>query len=84
MPNEANDLRARFDSVQVEFVDEPRRSVQEAEELVSLTMKRLAEIFSEERQKLEQEWNRGGDVSTEDLRLALRRYRSFFGRLLSF
>ena len=84
VPNEANDLRARFDSVQVEFVDEPRRSVQEAEELVSLTMKRLAEIFSEERQKLEQEWNRGGDVSTEDLRLALRRYRSFFGRLLSF
>ncbi len=65
-------------------MDEPRRSVQEAEELVSLTMKRLAEIFSEERQKLEQEWNRGGDVSTEDLRLALRRYRSFFGRLLSF
>ena len=74
----------RSDRVQVEFVDEPRRSVQEAEELVSLTMKRLAEIFSEERQKLEQEWNRGGDVSTEDLRLALRRYRSFFGRLLSF
>jgi hypothetical protein len=46
-------------------------------------MKRLAEIFAEERGRLDQQWDRGGDVSTEDLRIALRRYRSFFGRLLS-
>jgi len=46
-------------------------------------MKRLAETFADERQSLETQWDRGDDVSTEDLRLALRRYRSFFGRLLS-
>jgi hypothetical protein len=46
-------------------------------------MKRLAEVFAEERSKLEQQWVRGEDVSTEDLRIALQRYRSFFQRLLS-
>ena len=83
-PNEANELRSRWDSVQVGFVDEPRKTVKEADELVALTMKRLGEVFAEERRKLEQQWDRGDDVSTEDLRLALRRYRSFFSRLLAF
>jgi len=46
-------------------------------------MKRLAEIFSDEREKLERQWDRGEDISTEDLRIALQRYRSFFDRLLS-
>lgn len=83
-PNEANELRSRWDSVQVGFVDEPRKTVKEADELVALTMKRLGEVFADERRKLEQQWDRGDDVSTEDLRLALRRYRSFFSRLLTF
>lgn len=82
-PTEANDLRGRWDSVQASFVDEPRRAVEEADELVSVTMKRLEEIFADERQKMEQQWSRGGDASTEDYRQALRRYRSFFTRLLS-
>ena len=81
--DEAKDLRARWDTIQAGFVDEPRRVVEQADELVATTMKRLAEIFAAEREKLEQQWARGDDVSTEDLRLALRRYRSFFGRLLS-
>ena len=81
--DEANNLRSRWDSVQVAFVDEPRKAVEDADQLVAATMKRLAEIFAEERQKLEQQWDRGDNVSTEDLRLALRRYRSFFSRLLS-
>ena len=76
-------MRARWDTIQAGFVDEPRRVVEQADELVATTMKRLAEIFAAEREKLEQQWARGDDVSTEDLRLALRRYRSFFGRLLS-
>jgi hypothetical protein len=80
---EAANLRSKWDSIQVGFVDEPRRSVQEADSLVASTMQRLAEQFSEERSKLESQWDRGTDVSTEDLRIALRRYRSFFGRLLS-
>lgn len=81
-PDEANNLRAQWDSVQVKFVDEPRQAVEDADRLIATTMTRLAEIFAGERQKLEQEWDRGGDVSTEDLRLGLRRYRSFFSRLL--
>lgn len=82
-PSESSELRARWDRIQVGFVDEPRKAVQEADALVSDTMKRLAEIFSNERQKLEQQWDRSEDISTEDFRLALRRYRSFFGRLLA-
>ena len=80
---EAGTLRARWDAIQVGFVDEPRRAVEEADSLVATAMKRLAEQFSEERSRLEGQWDRGGDVSTEDLRVALRRYRSFFGRLLA-
>jgi hypothetical protein len=83
VPNESNDLRARWDSIQVGFVDEPRRAVQEADALVSATMTRLTEIFANERRTLEQQWDRSEDISTEDFRVALRRYRSFFGRLLA-
>jgi hypothetical protein len=81
--DESAELRTRWNSIQVSFVDEPRKAVQEADALVSDTMKRLAEIFSDERQKLEQQWDRSENISTEDFRLALRRYRSFFGRLLA-
>jgi len=77
------DLRNRWQDAQAGFVDEPRTAVQHADELVAQAMKRLAETFADERQKLEAQWDRGGDVSTEDLRLALQRYRSFFQRLLS-
>ena len=81
--NEANELRGRWDGIQVGFVDEPRKAVQEADALVSATISRLAEMFAAERQKLEQQWDRSENVSTEDLRLALQRYRSFFTRLLA-
>ena len=80
---EAQEFRTRWTTVQAGFVDEPRQAVQRADALVSESMKRLAEVFTEEHSKLEHEWDRGGDVSTEDLRVALRRYRSFFDRLLS-
>jgi hypothetical protein len=83
LSGEAKDLRARWDAIQVGFVDEPRRSVEQADNLVAGTMKRLAEIFAQERCNLEGQWDQGENVSTEDLRLALRRYRSFFSRLLS-
>jgi hypothetical protein len=81
--NEANELRARWDSIQVGFVDEPRKAVQEADALVSDTIKRLSEVFANERHNLEHQWGRNDNVSTEDLRVALRRYRSFFSRLLA-
>jgi hypothetical protein len=82
-PNEAKEFRVRWDTIQGGFVDEPRRAVEQAEILVAEAMKRLAEVFTDERAKLEGQWDRKESVSTEDLRLALRRYRSFFGRLLS-
>ena len=78
-----SDLRGRWDRVQTGFVDEPRAAVQEADELVAQAMKRLAEVFSEERARLEQQWDRGDNVNTEDLRIALKKYRAFFQRLLS-
>ena len=81
--SEASELRARWDSIQVGFVDEPRKAVQEADALVSATIKRLSEVFANERQNLERQWDRNENVSTEDFRVALRRYRSFFSRLLA-
>ena len=81
--NELEDLRNRWKGVQTAFVDEPRRAVKQADGLVASAMKRLAEVFAEERSKLENHWDRGDNVSTEDLRIALQRYRSFFHRLLS-
>jgi hypothetical protein len=81
--DETVDLRRSWDEIQVAFVDEPRRSVEQADHLVAATMKRLAEIFAQERQGLESQWDRGDDVSTEDLRVALQRYRAFFTRLLA-
>jgi hypothetical protein len=82
-PDEAKEFRARWDTIQGGFVDEPRRAVEQADGLVAGAMQRLAKIFADERATLEGQWDREEGVSTEDLRLALRRYRSFFGRLLS-
>ena len=78
-----NELRTRWTDIQAGFVDEPRRAVEQADALVAEAIKRLAETFANERNQLEGQWDRGGDVSTEDLRQALQRYRSFFSRLLS-
>jgi len=80
---EAADLRRSWEAIQAGFVDEPRAAVEEADHLVATTIKRLAETFAEERGRLEAQWDRGDDVSTEELRLALQRYRTFFGRLLA-
>jgi hypothetical protein len=81
--NDAQDFRSRWEKIQISFVDEPRKAVEQADELVASAIKRLAEVFATERQKLEAEWDKTDNVSTEDLRIALRRYRSFFDRLLS-
>jgi hypothetical protein len=81
--DEAQRLRARWDAIQTGFVDEPRRAVEDADNLVAQVMKRLAEVFADERSALERQWDRGDEISTEDLRVALQRYRSFFQRLLS-
>lgn len=76
-------LWKRWDDIQAGFVDEPRRAVEDADSLVAETMQQLANTFARERNNLEQQWGRGDNVSTEELRIAFRRYRSFFKRLLS-
>ena len=81
-PDEAGQFRTRWTDVQGAFVDSPRSAVERADSLVAETMKRLAEMFSEERARLEAQWDRGDNVTTEDLRVALQRYRAFFDRLL--
>ncbi len=81
--DQADQYRQRWEKIQATFVDEPRDSVEQADGLVADLMQRLAAIFSEEREQLESQWDSGDDVSTEDLRVALTRYRSFFDRLLS-
>jgi hypothetical protein len=76
-------FQRRWQELQAKFVDEPRRTVDLADELVAQVMQRVAEGFATERERLERQWGRDEDVSTEDLRVALQRYRSFFRRLLS-
>jgi hypothetical protein len=84
---EAGDLRARWQNIQGAFVDDPQASVVQADQLVATAVQRLAEIFAHEKANLESAWSHGADVSgttsTEDMRQALRRYRSFFDRILS-
>jgi hypothetical protein len=80
---ETRDFRSRWNAIQVGFVDEPRQAVQQADNLVAAAIQRLAQVFAEEKSKLESQFKQGDNVSTEDLRLALQHYRSFFSRLLS-
>ena len=78
-----SEFRAAWDKIQVSFVDEPRKAVEQADSLVAQVMQHIARTFSDERKNLEAQWSRGDNVSTEDLRIALQRYRTFFTRLLS-
>ena len=82
-PDIAAQFRKRWAEVQSGFVDDPRRAVAEGDELVAEVMKSLAESFAHERGRLEDELTNTGEASTETLRVGLRRYRSFFERLLS-
>lgn len=81
--SETQDFRSRWNNIQTGFVDEPHNAVKSADELVAEIMQRLAQSFSDQRSNLEKQWERSDEVSTEELRLALRRYRSFFDRLLA-
>ena len=80
--SEMGDFQSQWGHIQTGFVDEPRRTVEDADKLVATVMQRLAEGFANERSGLEKQWDSGDNVSTEDLRVALQRYRSFFDRLL--
>jgi hypothetical protein len=79
---ESEPLRTRWNEIQGKFVDEPRSAVQQADALVTEVIEKITQMFVNEHSSLESQWNQGNDVSTEDLRKALQRYRSFFNRLV--
>ena len=79
----ARKFRSRWLTIQSKFVDDPRDAVKQADDLVADIIKNVTMSFSDRRVSLEQQWNSGENVSTEDMRVALKRYRSFFERLLS-
>jgi hypothetical protein len=81
--NDLSGLRSRWDDVQAAFVDNPKECVQKADTLVAEVVEQLTTGFSDARSRLEAQWARGESASTEDLRVALKRYRDFFQRLLS-
>jgi len=81
--DQRDDLQERWERIQAHFIDEPKGSVKEANELVSDVTKRIVESFQSRRDDLEQTWKKGDDVSTETLRVTLKRYRAFFDRLLT-
>jgi hypothetical protein len=81
--NDLSGLRSRWDDVQAAFVDNPKECVQKADTLVAEVVEQLTTGFSDARSRLEAQWARGEKVSTEDLRVALKRYRDFFQRLMS-
>jgi hypothetical protein len=82
LDDQRSSYRGRWDEIQAQFVDDPRQAVQDADDLVNTVVSDLESSFKTRRESLEAGWQRGDDVSTEDLRVALQGYRSFFGRLL--
>jgi hypothetical protein len=79
---ESEHLRTRWNEIQGKFVDEPRSAVQQADALVSEVIEKITQMFANEHSSLEGQWNQDNDVSTEDLRKALQRYRTFVNRLV--
>jgi hypothetical protein len=81
---QVEELRTRWSSIQTNFVDQPRKAVEDADSLVVGALKQIQESFAVQRANLEKNWRHGDNVSTEDLRVALQHYRAFFDRLMSF
>jgi hypothetical protein len=80
--SDLKDFQSQWSELQIGFVDDPRRAVAEADKLVETVTQRIAAGFAAERARLEKQWDRGEDVTTEEMRVTMQRYRSFFGRLL--
>jgi hypothetical protein len=79
--SDSSDATERWQRIQASFVDDPRKAVGEAHDLVGQTVQRIVDAFTRERNELESQWSKGEDVSTEDLRVCLQHYREFFSKL---
>lgn len=82
-PEQSSELQVEWEELQVGFVDDPQEAVKQADQLVATALERIAASFAQERKRLENQWSRGDDVSTEELRIVIQRYRTFLERLLS-
>ena len=80
---QVEELRSRWSTIQESFIDEPRQAVKDADALVASSVKQISDAFADQRAQLEKQWTQGDQISTEELRLALQRYRAFFSRLIS-
>jgi hypothetical protein len=80
---ELEEYRSRWSSIQTAFVDAPRQAVKDADDLIQSLVRKLSDSFTHERERLTKQWDRGEQVSTEDLRVTLQRYRTYFDRLLN-
>jgi hypothetical protein len=80
---QSEDLQARWSAIQNNFVDEPRRTVEEADKLIETAIHQVQDSIAAERSKVDRRWRRGEDVSTEELRMCLQSYRALFNRLVS-
>ena len=79
---ESDHFRMRWNEIQGKFVDEPRSAVEQADALVTEVIELITQMFANEHRSLESQWNHGNEVSTEDLRITLQRYHSFFNSLV--
>jgi hypothetical protein len=79
----AEGYRSRWIAIQSSFVDDPSGAVRAGDELVAQVMSELANSFAGQRRRIESQLGDSRLGNTEDLRVALKSYRSFFERLLS-
>jgi hypothetical protein len=82
-PEAESDLLSRWTEIQISFVEDPRASVQEADALVEQIATTVLASIQERRSQLAAVWQwQHGQPDTEQLRLALRQYRSFIAAVL--
>ena len=81
--DDVEQLRERWQAIQAEFVDDPQQAVQKADALVTDVIDNLTRTFEQTKDLLDTQLGEADDVSTEDLRVGLQRYRTFFERLLA-
>ena len=76
------ELQERWLAIQSDFVDDPRRSVASAADLVTEAIDTLVAEIKERDVSLRGTWD-SSNADTEVLRNALRDYRSFLDRLVA-
>ena len=82
-PVQVADLQRRWGAVQAGFVDDPRRAVEGADDIVAEVVGALQAAIDDRRRELAEPWRDHADASTDALLVAFQSYRSVFERVLS-